>query len=498
MDGKNADERRFMLEEQYAMFSVTPVDNQFILEYLPGAKGDDVRVYLYGLMQCYQPQEEMTVERMAQELDMTPEDVIAAYSRWERKGLVHRISDNPPRYRYVSALRFFVSGEKPPRDLAYEDFAEKLHAVFGGDRLLHGAEVRRCYEWVEDLRLPPEVVLQLMAHMVALHGKGVSIKRAEPLALTLAAEKAVTAEAAELVLSRDEVIWNGCKQVLRRFGKTRNPSQDEEALYRTWVVDWGFQPEAILDACAETVSGDPNFKYLNGILKRHHEQYAASKVTGKEMRQRRETEKTEAEPVKALLHALGADVAVTEGIRSAYQELRALYPDEIILMAGHECARHGRKFDDVLPTLKNWKREGLETPEAITAYMKKIDEQNDFVWRLFSFWGVKEAPKSADRRRAVKWRDEWGLSEAFIVFCAKYAAEASKPMGYLDKILESFRQKGILTPEAAEASWAANPLPKPRKMLSEQQYSQREYVDNTDDVLDQMMARWQEGGGDAK
>ena len=43
----------FGFDEQYAMFDVTPLDNQFILEYLPAAKGDDLRVYLYGLMMCY-------------------------------------------------------------------------------------------------------------------------------------------------------------------------------------------------------------------------------------------------------------------------------------------------------------------------------------------------------------------------------------------------------------------------------------------------------------
>ena len=36
----------FDFEEGFALFDMTPVDNQFIQEYLPAAKGDDVRVYL--------------------------------------------------------------------------------------------------------------------------------------------------------------------------------------------------------------------------------------------------------------------------------------------------------------------------------------------------------------------------------------------------------------------------------------------------------------------
>lgn len=61
----------FAFDEHYASFDITPLDNQFILEFMPAAKGDYVKVYLYGLMQCYHPQENMSVEQMASELDMT-------------------------------------------------------------------------------------------------------------------------------------------------------------------------------------------------------------------------------------------------------------------------------------------------------------------------------------------------------------------------------------------------------------------------------------------
>ena len=39
----------FSFDEQAALFDVTPLPNQFILNYLPEASGDAVRVYLFGL-----------------------------------------------------------------------------------------------------------------------------------------------------------------------------------------------------------------------------------------------------------------------------------------------------------------------------------------------------------------------------------------------------------------------------------------------------------------
>ena len=69
----------FGFDEQYAYYGVTPVDNQFILEYLPAATGDAVRVYLYGLMQCHHPEQTMTLPQMARELALSEEAVMSAY-----------------------------------------------------------------------------------------------------------------------------------------------------------------------------------------------------------------------------------------------------------------------------------------------------------------------------------------------------------------------------------------------------------------------------------
>ena len=75
----------FGFDERYAVFDVTPVDNQFILEYLPAAKGDYVKVYLYGLTQCCHPQADMDMTSLSRELGMTEEEVQSAYRYWEQR-----------------------------------------------------------------------------------------------------------------------------------------------------------------------------------------------------------------------------------------------------------------------------------------------------------------------------------------------------------------------------------------------------------------------------
>ena len=120
----------FGFDERYAVFDVTPVDNQFILEYLPAAKGDYVKVYLYGLTQCCHPQADMDMTSLSRELGMTEEEVQSAYRYWERKGLVQRISDHPPAYRYINVKQLMFSGVAAQTDPAYEAFSEALYGLF--------------------------------------------------------------------------------------------------------------------------------------------------------------------------------------------------------------------------------------------------------------------------------------------------------------------------------------------------------------------------------
>ncbi len=488
----------FGFDEQYAYYGVTPVDNQFILEYLPNATGDAVRVYLYGLMQCYHPQQAMTMEQMARELSLSEDAILTAYRHWERKGLVRRIQDNPPAFQYVSIKQLTMTGGAVPVDEEYEAFAAGVYGLFGNDRRLHGSEMSHIYEWVEELHLPAEVVLYLIREMIAQHGKTVSVKTIEKRAAMLAEEEVRSVEDASAVLTRDKAVWDGSRAVLRRFGKRRNPSEDEQAMYRTWFADWGFSQEDILAACAETTKGEPNFAYLGGILSRLR---AQQKMKGVEAALRQE--KDDAAPLKALLKVMKLQhVSINEGTLAVYNDMRALYPDEIILMAGRECAKHGKDFDAVMTTLRNWKRNGLIDAAAITRYMKQVDDLNEVLRMIYESLAVRVKPNAADRKLADKWLNQFGCTLEFVSGCAAWARGKEKPMAYLDALLTGLHEKGIADMEAArqerenfrqENIRPVKDAPAPRgpKTVEQQQYTQREYI-HTDDAMDDLMKDWKE------
>ena len=84
--------------EGSAMMGATAVSNLFMLEYMPSAPGDYVKVYLYALLLCRCPELCSGVDAMAEALNLDAETVLSAFSYWEREGIAERLSDNPPTY----------------------------------------------------------------------------------------------------------------------------------------------------------------------------------------------------------------------------------------------------------------------------------------------------------------------------------------------------------------------------------------------------------------
>ena len=473
----------FEFDEKFLLFDATPVENIFLQEYMPGAKGEYVKVYLYGLMYTYHPVAGLGLENIAKELTMDVQQVEAAYRYWERKGLVQRISDEPLRYRYVNAKQLMFMRQNTGEDRAYESFAEALYGAFGNDRQLHGKEVAQAYEWVEDLHLPIEVVLYLVQFCIVNRGRHFTFKAAEKLAVSLAEEKVTTIEEAEEVLSRSKAVEEGTKKVIRRLGKRRQPSQDEMALYQKWTSQWGFDHGAIEAACAETTKGDPNMAYLDGILKAFYEQRGKGLTGQKEVEEHLKKQSKKSEPVRELLNTLG--MRYTKGskmIEGLYEQMTALVPHEVLMVGAREVAKTGGKMDELLSLMTTWNQKGITTEEKALQYVAAFYQANHLLVTLYDIAGHQGKPTAAHRGLVTKWQQSWGFSEEMLGLAAQSAQHAGQKMPYMDAILSAWHDQGINTVEKARQSQTSHQekgaepkKPRAKKVVAEQQYAQRSY-----------------------
>lgn len=468
----------FEKDKDAIAFGVTALDNAFIMDYLPAAKGDYIKVYLYGLFCCQAMNEPYSLEDMAQDLSMDVPQIEAAFRYWERRALVSRLSDNPPRFRFHSPLQKKASpGPALAVDSDYVSFAESVYAIFADRRKITPAEIALAWEWVQDVGLPPEVVLMLIIHCTSQRGLHFSFKKAEPLAIRMKEEKVLTPDDAELFLQHDQQVHDGARKVLSRMGKRRFASDDELALYEKWLGEWQFSPEAILDACAETTKGDPSFKYLDGILSGIRTRGEAR--TADAVRKQLSEEKDERARAQEVFSHLGVSLAAPAAIR-LYRQCIEIQPHEVLLLAAKECSRSRKgSIEDLQLLLEAWKKRGLQDAASVRAYLTRYREANLALKEMFDACGHNGRPAESDRLLYEKWRG-WGMSRELLLFAAEQSrvAEGSK-IAYLSKVLDMWHEAGIT--EISQASPKANqqkPAPQPAgKTVSAQRYGQRDYTE---------------------
>lgn len=348
----------FEADQQLKTFGVTVVENLFITEYLQGAKGDHIKVYLSLLYHCQHTREDIGLEELASGLDMSLTQVESALRYWERRRLIERLNDDPPRYRlYHLGQRFLTGHSMEGGDAAYISFNEAVYALFGADRKVRPAEISAAYEWVSDIGLSQEAVIMLLNYMKDTRGKNFSFKSAEKMAVDMKEAGVMSPEEAEDFLGHSRAVHDGARAVLRRFNFRRLPTEDELSLYKKWTGEWGFTPDAILIACAETVkAATPSFGYLNGVLEGIRRRGGSGDAKKIEAHITRESESLTG--AREVLNALGLRTAATT-VQKAYEALLTLAPHDMIILAAKEVARRRGRFEDIERQLTAWKSKGI-------------------------------------------------------------------------------------------------------------------------------------------
>lgn len=463
----------FKMDENAARFGVTAVENRFILDYLPAAKGDYIKVYLWGLMRSMWPEQDDSLDRMAEELFLSPAEIEAALRYWERRALVFRTDENPPRYAFfLPSQRQDAAGAPLQAENEYVAFAESVYAAFGDRRKVTPSEIALAWEWVQDVGLKAEVVLMLLHHCIASRGVQFSFKKAEPLAVRMKEENVTTCEDADAFFRHAQAVQDGARSVLSRMGKRRAASEDEIALYEKWLKEWGFAPEAILDACVEMTKGDPSFKYLDGILDGLRSRSDAR--TGKAVQRQLQREQQTADSAKEVFSLLGRFSAPVAA--RLYSQYAAVYPHAVLLLAAEECHRKGGRIEDWQALLDAWQQKGLKTENDVRDYLARFREANTTLRAVFEACGHAGRPTAADRALYEKWKG-YGMEPSLFLYAAEQAraAEGNK-IAYLDKVLEAWREAGVTKLEQARAQRRTERGQR-EKTVGAQQYAQRVYTE---------------------
>lgn len=454
-----------------AMFDATPIENLFLMEYMYDAPEAALKVYLYARMLALHPELNGTLRDLAKALRMTEEEAAGAFDYWERRGLVRRLTDQPPTYAFRSlrSPSLLVDSALDREMYANRDFNNNLRKLFG-DQLIGDHEIRKAADWQNILKFDQDAILRMVAYGIEVsprkNPKPPSVfKRVDKLAEEWARQGIRTLEQVEAAIDEAQDVTLTLRAVMDKLGiARRETTAPEREAVRKWVREWGFTQEEILEACDATLNArNPTIRYLDAILEG-----------------RRQAGEDDYPELVAILRELNPQSPLpSPDEKRRYQALKERgIPSSMMRQAAIQCHRANKyRFDDLEWRLNIWMEEGIDTPERAEAWVQENTQLSNQLRRVFRQAGYD------DRRPAYKdialyrgWREDY--PEELILFAAECAKNAGGSIHYMDRLLKNWREEGVATVEQARLSREAHrATPREAPANPALQYSQREYKD---------------------
>ncbi|MBP5164902.1 MAG: DnaD domain protein [Lachnospiraceae bacterium] len=271
----------------------TAVPDVFIDEYMAGADGEFVKVYLYLLRSLTKEEPSFSVSEMADVLGHTERDITRALKFWEKKGLVCLEFDSRHSLTGISMMDLSGGGlssgaeterkkqeepksrETAPSEIEKgvsqeEDLMEVLKCTeFYMKRPLSPTETQKFYSWYKDLSMSPELISYLIESCIESGHADFSYMDAVALKWAKAGYR--TPEEAE---SGGKVYSSTMKTVTKAFGIYGRSLAPVECEYiNRWSKEYGFSDNIILEACRRTIlsAGKASFPYAESMLKNWHD-----------------------------------------------------------------------------------------------------------------------------------------------------------------------------------------------------------------------------------
>lgn len=455
--------------EGAAMFDATPIENMFLVEYLPIAPEGFLRVYLYARMLCLHPELGGELGDVARALNLDEDAVQNAFQYWEQQGLAEKLSDHPPRYAIRPMRGMETAQVDADRDYyRYREYNSTLQNMFGEAELLEPRHYSMANDWLNVLGFTQEAALKILEYEMRLPGgrkPAAVFKRADKRAVEWAERGIRSLEDVERAIAYDEQVYSMARAVLKQLSIGRVPTRNELECVRRWIHDWNLSEKEVIAACAQTTkSRAPSIAYLDAILK-------------SEVEDSRRNARFEA--VKAVLKELGAiSMAPTPDEVRRYEALiqKGFEAETIRLAAVQSARKNKRRFDDVEWMLNKWDEAGVHTREQAEKYIDEMGRASAEMRALLERAGSARRPTMDDLDRYDGWKESYG---AELIDCAAECARGTRePVKYMDKLLSEWEKAGISTPEAAREAHAAKRAADAKAAVSpKQNYQQHSYTE---------------------
>ncbi len=443
------------------MDGFTVVDNTFLNEFLPQATGDDVKVYMYGLNLCSNPNEEdNNLDTICKVLSLTEEQVLRAFSYWQEMGLVQLVSTKPLEIKFLP-VRASSGSAKIRHKEKFSDFNKQIQAVISG-RMITPNEYNEYYSLIETYHFEPEALVLIAKYCTAIKTTAIGYPYILAVAKDFAREGLKTIETVESKFLEQEKSTKEIKQILDALGLKREADIDERNLYLKWTNNFGFTHGVIL-AVAKTLKKKGGFAKLDASLSKYFEQKL---FTMEAISQFSADKDAMFDAAKNISRTLGlyyqnlenvVDIYITEWRNKGFEY------DTLEYISNYCFKQSIRTLDGMNTIVQKFYKLGIISIEAIMQYMGVVLKTDELIKELLDKTGLVKSVSSYDREFYKTWTENWGFSHAQILLASELSVGKSNPITYLNKVLADLYAQGVsITKEVVD-----NLKTKPQKSNSQ-------------------------------
>jgi len=278
-------------------FGSTSIENIFINDFMPGAQGTYVKVYLMGYKYACDKDFGVKISNkmLSRHLNLPIEDVLGAWDFWESKGIIRKLpsekndatdfgieflslrqlfvdnnfSSNTPQRQKTSCFSPKKSQIELKSEKETEDMFESIEEIVG--RPISVNEAIEISGYMDVYSMSPPMVVE--AYTTASEKRGIHTSKYIGGILKNWYDKGVfSIKDLEARREEDTAAHHQYKQIFEALGFFgRNPTKAEKEAMDQWLYEWNFPIEMVLKACDNTVyATKPSIKYIHSILAAWH------------------------------------------------------------------------------------------------------------------------------------------------------------------------------------------------------------------------------------
>lgn len=428
------------------------IENTFINEYLPLAPASCVKVYLYGLYLCTNPNSiENTLSNICHILNMDAGEIKDSFEYWQAEGLVQILespTENELNIKYLPVSKRVGSSKK--RADKYSNFNSKIQAVIKG-RMITPTEYNEYYTLLESYHFDQDALVLIANYCVKLKGDKVGFPYIITVAKSFHNQGLNTTEAVQLKLTEHEEITPEINELLKCLGKKTAITLEDRNNYIKWTKEFGYTIGVIKEV-AKSLKGKPNaslFK-LDNLLSSY---FKLKLFTTKDIVEYNTNREKYLELAKDVTHTLGLyydnldtiiENYITDWLQKGYDE------DTIRTIAHYSLKRSTRTIEGMNNVIQKFYKLGLISKESINQYIDEVVSIDQEIQEVLDKCNLLRSVNVYDRNAYQTWTNTWNISKDIILYVADLSKDKNQPMQYMNKILSNLYEEKIANLEDAK------------------------------------------------